>query len=105
MSSEMAISRVGMSLISSKARRTQVVRATSPKVPIWGRPEGPYPVSNSTSFKRLAGGRPAFGAGDHLAGLLEGPGAGGQRQGAIGSGVGRKTLELLDLKRFERGRS
>ncbi len=41
MSSEKAISRVGMSLISSKARRTQVVRATSPKVPIWGRPDGP----------------------------------------------------------------
>src|SRR5271168_140583 len=26
-----------------------VVRATSPKVPICGRPDGPYPVSNSTS--------------------------------------------------------
>ncbi len=32
----------------SKARRIMVVRATSPKVPIWGRPDGPYPVSNST---------------------------------------------------------
>jgi hypothetical protein len=27
--------------MSSKARLTQVVRATSPKVPIWGRPDGP----------------------------------------------------------------
>jgi hypothetical protein len=34
-------SRVGMSLIVSKARRTMVVRSTSPKVPMWGRPEGP----------------------------------------------------------------
>jgi hypothetical protein len=41
MSSEKQISRVGMSDITSKARRTIVVRATSPKVPIWGRPEGP----------------------------------------------------------------
>jgi hypothetical protein len=30
-----------MSLIVSKARRTIVVRSTSPKVPMWGRPEGP----------------------------------------------------------------
>ena len=30
-----------MSLSTAKARRTMVVRATSPKVPMWGRPEGP----------------------------------------------------------------
>jgi len=40
-SSEKQISRVGMSEISSKARRIIVVRATSPKVPICGRPLGP----------------------------------------------------------------
>ena len=32
-----------------KACRTMVVRATSPNVPICGSPEGPYPVSNTTS--------------------------------------------------------
>ena len=32
---------VGMSHKSAKARLTIVVRATSPKVPICGRPEGP----------------------------------------------------------------
>ena len=43
MSSEKAISRVGTaSLVSTrKAWRTIEVRATSPKVPICGRPEGP----------------------------------------------------------------
>ncbi len=41
MSSEKQISRVGISEITSKARRIIVVRATSPKVPICGRPEGP----------------------------------------------------------------
>lgn len=30
------------------AQRTMLVRATSPNVPICGRPEGPYPVSNNT---------------------------------------------------------
>ena len=32
----------------SKAKRTILVLATSPKVPMWGNPEGPYPVSNKT---------------------------------------------------------
>ena len=41
MSSEKQKSRVGMSEMISKARRIIEVRATSPKVPIWGRPEGP----------------------------------------------------------------
>ena len=41
MSSEKQISRVGMSLMISKARRIIVVRCTSPKVPICGRPDGP----------------------------------------------------------------
>jgi len=41
MSSEKAKSRVGTSESSAKARRTMAVRATSPKVPICGRPEGP----------------------------------------------------------------
>jgi hypothetical protein len=42
MSSEKQISRVGMSFVMhSKARRIMVVRATSPKVPICGRPDGP----------------------------------------------------------------
>ena len=41
MSSLKAISRVGMSLIASKAWRTIVVRSTSLKVPICGRPDGP----------------------------------------------------------------
>jgi hypothetical protein len=41
MSSEKQTSRVGMSLIVSKARRIMVVRSTSPKVPMCGRPEGP----------------------------------------------------------------
>jgi hypothetical protein len=41
MSSLNAISRVGTSLIASKARRTIVVRSTSLNVPICGRPEGP----------------------------------------------------------------
>ncbi len=41
MSSEKHTSRVGMSLSASKARRTIVVRITSPKVPIWGSPDGP----------------------------------------------------------------
>ena len=41
MSSEKQISRVGMSEIVSKARRIIVVRATSPKVPMCGRPLGP----------------------------------------------------------------
>ena len=40
-SSEKQISRVGMSEIASNARRIIVVRATSPKVPICGRPLGP----------------------------------------------------------------
>ena len=42
------MSRVGISEITSKARRIIVVRKTSPKVPICGRPDGPYPVSNRT---------------------------------------------------------
>ena len=43
MSSENAISRVLIlsSVSTRKAWRTMVVRATSPKVPIWGSPEGP----------------------------------------------------------------
>ncbi len=41
MSSEKANSRVGMSESREKARRTMLVRATSPKVPMCGRPEGP----------------------------------------------------------------
>jgi hypothetical protein len=41
MSSENANSRVGRSDIVRKALRTIVVRTTSPKVPICGRPEGP----------------------------------------------------------------
>ena len=40
-SSEKQISRVGMSEITSNALRIIVVRATSPKVPICGRPDGP----------------------------------------------------------------
>ncbi len=40
-SSEKQIRRVGMSEISSKARRIIVVRATSPKVPMCGSPDGP----------------------------------------------------------------
>ena len=39
--SEKAINLVGISLKISKAWRTIVVRATSPKVPICGKPEGP----------------------------------------------------------------
>ena len=35
-----------MSEILSKAFLTKIVLATSPKVPICGSPEGPYPVSN-----------------------------------------------------------
>lgn len=43
MSSEKAISRVATlsSVSARKAWSTMVVRATSPKVPICGRPEGP----------------------------------------------------------------
>ena len=41
MSSEKQTSRVGMSEMVSKARRIIVVRATSPKVPMCGSPEGP----------------------------------------------------------------
>ena len=41
MSSEKAISRVGRSESWWKAWRTMEVRATSPKVPMCGRPEGP----------------------------------------------------------------
>src|SRR4030095_4328672 len=48
MSSEKQNSRVGISLRRLKAWRTMVVRTTSPKVPICGRPAGPEPVSNST---------------------------------------------------------
>jgi hypothetical protein len=40
-SSEKQKSRVGMSEMTSKARRIIVVRATSPKVPMCGSPEGP----------------------------------------------------------------
>src|ERR1700744_5317706 len=47
MSSLKASSLEGRPVSRVKALRTQVVRATSPNVPIWGRPEGPYPVSNS----------------------------------------------------------
>ena len=47
-SSEKQTSRVGMSLNSRKARITIDVRATSPNVPMWGKPLGPYPVSNNT---------------------------------------------------------
>ena len=38
----------GLPVKTSKARRTMLVRTTSAKVPICGRPEGPYPVSNNT---------------------------------------------------------
>jgi hypothetical protein len=41
MSSLKATRREGRPVSRSKARRTQVVRATSPKVPMCGRPEGP----------------------------------------------------------------
>ena len=43
MSSEKQMSRVGTvsSVMRRNAVRTMVVRATSPKVPICGRPEGP----------------------------------------------------------------
>jgi len=41
MSSEKQRMRVGMSDMVEKACRTMLVRATSPKVPIWGSPEGP----------------------------------------------------------------
>ena len=41
MSSLNAIRRVGHPVSASKARRTQLVRATSPKVPMCGRPDGP----------------------------------------------------------------
>jgi hypothetical protein len=43
MSSEKQIRRVGIlsSVSTRKAWRTMVVRATSPKVPIWGKPDGP----------------------------------------------------------------
>ena len=43
MSSEKQTSRVGIlsSVSTRKAWRTKVVRATSPKVPICGRPDGP----------------------------------------------------------------
>ena len=43
MSSENTISRVRMasSVSARKALRTMVGRATSPKVPMWGRPEAP----------------------------------------------------------------
>ncbi len=43
MSSEKAISLVltASPVSTRKAWRTMVVRATSPNVPIWGRPEGP----------------------------------------------------------------
>ena len=47
-SSEKQINFAGISQISRNARMIIVVRATSPKVPIWGKPEGPYPVSNRT---------------------------------------------------------
>jgi hypothetical protein len=40
-SSENTTSRVGIPEMSSKARRTMVVRSTSPKVPRCGSPEGP----------------------------------------------------------------
>ncbi len=49
MSSLNASSRDGLPVSAVNACRTQLVRATSPKVPICGRPEGPYPVSNSAS--------------------------------------------------------
>src|SRR5262249_31154049 len=50
MSSENAIRRVLIlsSVSTRKAWRTMVVRATSPKGPMCGRPEGPEPVSNTT---------------------------------------------------------
>ena len=48
MSSENACRRVGPPVRCSKARRTKLVRATSAKVPMWGRPLGPYPVWNRT---------------------------------------------------------
>jgi hypothetical protein len=41
MSSEKQKRRVGTSDSRPKARRTMVVRTTSPKVPMCGRPEGP----------------------------------------------------------------
>ena len=41
MSSEKQNSRVGISLRRLKAWRTMVVRTTSPKVPMCGRPDGP----------------------------------------------------------------
>jgi hypothetical protein len=41
MSSLNAISRDGKPVSAWNALRTQVVRATSPNVPIWGRPDGP----------------------------------------------------------------
>ena len=41
MSSENANSLLGMSDSSASARRTIWVRTTSPKVPMWGSPDGP----------------------------------------------------------------
>ena len=54
MSSLNASRREGMPVSSVNARRTQLVRATSPNVPICGRPEGPYPVSNKAVVLPLA---------------------------------------------------
>ena len=56
MSSLKAISRVRQwSPVSArKALRTMVVRATSPKVPMCGRPDGPYPVSSTTGRRRAS---------------------------------------------------
>ena len=56
MSSEKACRRVGRPVRCSKARRTKLVRATSAKVPMWGRPLGPYPVWSRTA-RPPSGGR------------------------------------------------
>src|SRR5580700_3949878 len=53
MSSEKAISLV-LTLSPASTRKaclTMLVRATSPKVPRCGRPDGPYPVSKITSLR------------------------------------------------------
>ena len=72
MSSEKQISRVGIlsSVSTRKAWRTMVVRATSPKVPIWGRPERAITGLEDDGAGRL---RDPLQPAQDLARLLEGP--------------------------------
>jgi hypothetical protein len=76
MSSEKQISRVGMSEITSNARRIIVVRRTSPKVPIWGRPLGT--IARFEQDMALFG-RRVFIAFEQAARLFERPGLRGHR--------------------------